>query len=276
MGIDDVLARVSRPADTANREDKKAYAEAVAKEMALEVSRLLREKGVSECLPDPATGRGGERQIATGSGSKQVDVSLARDTTGLIFAISLKSILSPDLTRLKKTEGREFYFAKNLPNRKEEMVAEASVLHKRFPFAVLGGLFFLDRRAAEDNKYARYGNVNSTFIRAHRAFKPFTNRISHADADEKFEFFAICLCDNKPSHSLHWVGRPEEEITLDDYLDALLQRVAEVNSDYFDFKDGRFIDLRKRQLKEEFRRPRKGNEAVDEMGGTDESLDEQD
>jgi hypothetical protein len=225
------LAAVPRPPDDAEQGAKTRYGTLLSKQMAIVLSEQLRARGVPDCRPDPVSGAGAERSFAGGIGSKQVDVSLATEEIGLVFAVSIKGIYFPDATRLRK-DGRA-YFAKNLVNRKGDMLAEATTLHKRFPYAVLGGLFFFDRRAAADNSPGR----RSTYDRAHRAFVPFASRLSHADADEKYEVFALGLCD-AVSYQLAWVGNPATPISLDEYITSLLRRVAEVNSDHFDF-DGK-------------------------------------
>lgn len=222
------MSSVQRPRDDAPQGEKVAYSTRLAKEMAMVLSDELTKMGVSDCRPNPTTGGGAERSFAGGIGSKQVDVSYATEEIGLILGISIKGIYFPDATRMRK-DGHPYY-AKNLVNRKGDMLAEATTLHKRFPYAVLGGLFFFDRRAASDNRSAK----RSTYDRCHRAFKPFANRLSHADADEKYECFALGLCD-PTSYELSWVGDPTKSITLNQYLATILQRVAEVNSDHFDF-----------------------------------------
>lgn len=214
---------------------KVAYSTRLAKHMAMVLSSELTSMGVPDCRPNPTSGAGAERRFAGGIGSKQVDVSYATEEIGLVLGISIKGIYFPDATRLKK-DGHA-YFAKNLVNRKGDMLAEATTLHKRFPYAVLGGLFFFDRRAASDNRSAK----RSTYDRSHRAFKPFASRLSHADADEKYECFALGLCDAE-SYELSWVGNPTKSITLNQFLATILQRVAEVNSDHFDF-DGTKLSL---------------------------------
>ena len=229
------LAAVPRPLDAAVQGEKTAYGTHLAKQMAMVLSGELTSMGVPDCRPNPTSGSGAERSFAGGIGSKQVDVSYATEEIGLVMGISIKGIYFPDATRLKK-DGHT-YFAKNLVNRKGDMLAEATTLHKRFPYAVLGGLFFFDRRAASDNRSAK----RSTYDRCHRAFKPFANRLSHADADEKYECFALGLCD-ATSYELSWVGDPTKSITLNQFLATILQRVAEVNSDHFDF-DGTKLTL---------------------------------
>ncbi|MHB8605040.1 MAG: hypothetical protein ACYDCK_07250 [Thermoplasmatota archaeon] len=236
MDLDAALKAVPRPRDDAPQGEKTAYGTHLAKQMAIALSSQLREMGVADCRPDPATGKGSERSFAGGIGAKQVDVSLATEEIGLVLGMSIKGIYFPDATRLR--EDGKTYFAKNLVNRKGDMLAEATTLHKRFPFAVLGGLFFFDKRAAHDSATGK----RSTYLRAHRGFKQFSSRLSHADAEEKYEYFALGLCD-ATSYEMSWVGEPTKPITLQQYLTAILQRVAEVNSDHFDFDGKALVSL---------------------------------
>ena len=187
--LDRALAKVPRPSDDSPQGEKTAYGTRLARQMALVLSTELTKLGVPDCRPNPQTGLGTERRFAGGIGAKQVDVSFATEESGLILGISIKGIYFPDATALR--QGR-MYFAKNLVNRKGDMLAEATTLHKRFPYAVLGGLFFFDSRA---NRPSEGGGI-STYGRAHRAFRHFSNRLSHADAEEKYE---LCLLYTSPS-----------------------------------------------------------------------------
>ena len=196
------------------------------------VSGELRKRGVVECQPDPVTGRGGERRIAGGIGAKKVDVSLAREDMGLVLAVSLKGIYFPDVTLLKKS-GKQ-YFAKNLINRKGDMLAEATTLHKRFPYAVLGGIFLFDARAAMDSPDGK-----STYHRAHDALEAFAGRESHADADERIEALALGLISPDNSVRLSWVGDAAQDITLEEFITYMLREVAARNADHFEFVDGK-------------------------------------
>ena len=231
MPFSAALAKVPRPDDDAPQGAKTAYATKLAKQVALALSQELRKRGVDECQPDPITGKGGERRMAGGIGAKKVDVSLARDDMGLVFAVSMKGIYFPDATLLK--EKGKAYFAKNLVNRKGDMLAEATTLHKRFPYAVLGGIFLFDERAARDSLSGK-----ATYMRAHDALAAFSGRESHADADERIEALALGLIAPNGKVRLAWVGHDEKEISVAQFIDRLLQLVAYRNADHFEYSGG--------------------------------------
>lgn len=235
MPLEEAIDAVARPADDGPSGQKRAYGTKLARELAGSVGRRLYELGVPDPRPNPVTDQTGERRFAGGIGAKKVDVSMATEEAGLILGISLKGIYFPDITRLRR--GGTEYFAKNLTNRKGDLLAEATTLHKRFPYAVLGGLFLLDRRAGDDDTEGRL----STYSRAHQMFKAFVGRDSPGEPDENFEALAIGLFDTTPSYEIAWAGEPENPITLDEYLETLLVRVAEYNSDHFEWDGERLL-----------------------------------
>ncbi len=159
-----IKAAGPRPTDTASRSEKKNYAERLSNRVALALAARLRELGVSHCQPDPAGGR--ERQFAGGIGAKKVDVSFPTEEDGLILGISVKSISFAD--------ARTRNYQKNLTNRRGNLLAEATTLHQRFPYAVFGGLFLLDEGAARDGT----GRRASTVLTAQEYFRAFDCRAS--------------------------------------------------------------------------------------------------
>ena len=168
-----IQAAGPKPPQKATRTQKKNYAERLSNEVAKVLAERLRAHGVKGCQPDPMQGR--ERQFAGGIGAKKVDVSFATEVDGLILGISVKSISFPD----KKTMN----YQKNLTNRRGDLLAEATTLHQRFPYAVLGGLFLFDEGASRDNTRRR----PSTFETAHEIFRAFDERDDRANAVEKYE-----------------------------------------------------------------------------------------
>src|SRR6266481_4757895 len=129
-----------KPGDDEKQSAKKNYAERLSNEVARYLAARLRGLGLIGCLPDEKVGR--ERQFAGGIGAKKVDVSVATEEDGLILGVSVKSISFKD-----RTSGN---FQKNLTNRRGDLLSEATTLHQRFPYAVIGGLFLFDEEAAND------------------------------------------------------------------------------------------------------------------------------
>ena len=167
--------------------------------------------------------------MAGGLGAKKVDVTWATEESGLLFAISVKTINFKD----KSTNN----FQKNLINRRGDMLMEAVTLHRRFPYAVLAGFFFLDKDSANDGTAKR----RSTFTNAHSRLQLFTGRADPAGREEQFERFYLILLDASPTDvSLRpfAVGAPDTEVTFSDIVDDLLKLVAQRNPDFYEFIDG--------------------------------------
>ncbi len=229
-----------KPAESAGRAAKKAYTERISHRLAPAVSAMLQERGLKGCLPNP---RGGtERRYAGGIGAKKVDVSYATPEGGLILAVSIKCIGFRD-----KKSGN---FQKNVPNRKGDMLAEAVTLHKRFPYAVMGGLFLFDHGAHEDGTARR----RTTFATAHRLFEPFANRRLPSDAPESYEVFGFILYDvdgNDPKYTYHPLGRPDQPAPLTIFIDSLLERMEERNADHYELVGGRLQAPKARQDQDE-------------------------
>ena len=238
-----------KPGDAAPREQKKNYAERLSNDVARYMAAQLRELGLKQCQPDEKRGR--ERQFAGGIGPKKVDVSFATEEDGLVLGVSVKSICFRD----KKSQN----YQKNLTNRRGDLLSEATTLHQRFPYAVVGGLFLFDRGAAEDGTSKRV----STFITAHEYFRAFDNRSTQANAVQKFEVLGIALYDSKEPVGLKYYDAGQSDLAkpLQSFFSRLLDRVAERNPDRFRFADGKLTSRRVPQL---------SNNAGDDVGESDE------
>ena len=170
--------------------------------------------------------------MAGGIGAKKVDVTWATEESGLLLGISIKSINFRDR--------RTGNFQKNLTNRRGDMLMEAVTLHRRFPYAVLGGLFFLDKEAAEDATKRR----RSTFLNAHSRMRLFTGRDDPAGRDEQYEGMYLLLLDASPSNvtiRAFEVGDSETEVPMERIVDFLVILVAKRNPDFYDFVDGNLV-----------------------------------
>lgn len=168
--------------------------------------------------------------MAGGLGAKKVDVTWATEEAGLLLAISVKSINFPQ-------------YQKNLTNRRGDMLMEAVTLHRRFPYAVIGAMFFFDSGAARDSSPRR----SSTIDNAHRRLKLFTNRNDPAGRDEQFERFYILLLDASPtavSIQAYHVGDAVTVIPMTTVIDELLSIVADRNPDFYEYKSGKLKKVR--------------------------------
>lgn len=235
--IDDLVSAAlkllpEKPADDAEQAAKKRYSELVSQRVALALAAELRHRGLKEARPageGELGDSGAERRMAGGLGAKKVDVTWATEESGLLLAISVKTVNFRD----KKTKN----FQKNLINRRGDMLMEAVTLHRRFPYAVLAGFFFLDKDAEHDHTAKR----RSTFSNAHSRLQLFTGRDDPADREEQFERFFLILLDASPTAvgiRAFAVGQPDTELPLSNILDDLLKTVAQRNPDFYEFVDG--------------------------------------
>ncbi len=217
-----------KPADGPGKQPlKKRYSELMSQVVAAALAEELRQRGLKEARPggDGELGlKGAERRMSGGIGAKKVDVTWATEESGLILAVSVKCITSKD----PKTGN----YQKNLINRRGDMLGEAVTLHRRFPYAVLGGFMFFDKGAADDGSDQR----SNTFANAHRALRIFTGRSDPAGRDEQYERLYLSLVEAtsfRCSVSITHAGEPEAQLTLDDALDRLLKMVVERDPDMY-------------------------------------------
>ena len=231
-----IVAAAPKPADDSAREVKKNYSERLSNAFARALATELRLVGVSDCAPmvrEDGASYGAERRLAGGIGAKKVDVSWATDTSGLILAASIKTISFPD--------ARTRNYQKNLANRRGDMLFEAVTLHRRFPFAVMGGFFFFDIGAANDGTDRR----PSTLENAHDMLRLFTGRPDPAAREEQLERLFVITYDATPgseSIELHEAGQLDgSAIDADQAVASLLQLVADRNSDFYDYRSGALV-----------------------------------
>ena len=168
--------------------------------------------------------------MSGGIGAKKVDVTWATEESGLILGVSIKSINFRD-----RKSGN---FQKNLTNRRGDMLFEGVTLHRRFPYAVLGGLIFLDAAAATDGTSKR----RTTFLNTHSRFKLFTGRDDPGGRDEQYEHLFVILVDATPGSSTlrtFAVGDGEKEVSMDEVLQKLMESVALRNPDFYEVENGK-------------------------------------
>ena len=226
-----------KPPDTANTPTKKRYSEKVSNAVARAVAAELRNRGLNGARPlppDEPDTSSAERRMAGGIGAKKVDVTWATEEAGLVLGVSIKTINFRD----KRSKN----FQKNLTNRRGDMLFEAVTLHRRFPYAVLGGLFFLDRGAAQDDTERR----RSTFLNAHTRLRMFTGREDPGGRDEQYERLYLVLLDASSSHAdfkVFPVGFPDHPIPVTQAIDEILALVAIRNPDFYDYVGGKIVSV---------------------------------
>jgi hypothetical protein len=234
--IDDLLTaalkNLSPKPEPATQAEKKGYSEQVSKVTAQAFAEELRQRGLKGARPglpgDPGKS-GAERRLSGGIGAKKVDVTWSTEESGLVFAISIKSINWRDT----KTGN----FQKNLTNRREAMLFESVTLHRRFPYSVLAGFFFLDKDAAKDDT----GKRKATFVNAHARLKLFTGRSDPAGREEQYERLYLVLLDAnpfKPQYDVYAVGDPKHRLPMEGIFDELIGLVSERNPDFYQATNG--------------------------------------
>ncbi|AYW79008.1 hypothetical protein EGX94_07080 [Propionibacterium acidifaciens] len=205
--------------------------------VALALAEELRQRGMAEARPSgPGVvgTSGAERRLAGGIGAKKVDVTWATEESGLILAVSVKTILFRD--------GKSGNYQKNLTNRRADMLNEAVTLHRRFPYAVLGGFLMLDVGAEHDGTQRR----RSTFLNVGPRFRLFTGRQDPAGRDEQYEKFYVVLVDLnifQPTVRVFEVNDLENEVSFDQMFDDLITLVGERNFDLYEGLNGQVTKL---------------------------------
>jgi len=223
----------SRPTGAVKASEKKRYSELVSQRLAEAFAEELRRRGMDSARPDPhgeTPGSGAERRMSGGIGAKKVDVTWATEASGLLVGISIKSINFAD--------GRTGNYQKNLTNRRGDMLFEAVTLHRRFPYAVLGGFFLFDEGASRDDTSTR----QSTFLNAHDRLRLFTGRDDPAGRDEQYERLYIGLIRTEPQLlgiDLYLAGEPDEPVPFEAAFDELVSLVAERDPDFYRAVGGR-------------------------------------
>lgn len=234
-----------RPADSASQSEKKAYSERLSNALAPALASELRKRGLATALPAEHTekgAKGAETRMAGGLGDKKVDVTYATAHAGLVIGISVKTITTKD----KKTGN----FQKNLQNRKGDLIFEVTTLHKRFPYAVVGGLVFLPAAADTDNAQSK--SRISTVARTRQLLKIFNRRSGTRSEEERFEYLAIGLFEESPpSYKLFEAGDPSRVIDLNSFLSTLMEIVAERNPEDFIYQQGKLYKPREPRVLDE-------------------------
>jgi hypothetical protein len=217
-----------KPPDTALQPEKRRYSELMSAAIALAFGEELRARGMPEARPSgpgEVGGSGAERRLAGGIGAKKVDVTWATEESGLLLGISVKTISFRD----RATRN----FQKNLTNRRGDMLIEAVTLHRRFPYAVLMGLLFLDKDARTDGTSKR----RSTFDNAFPRLRLFTGRSDPAGRDEQFERLYLLLVDANPFNPVveaYHVSDPSTPVALDGMMAQAIELIAERNFDLYE------------------------------------------
>ena len=261
-----------KPPHDSAQSKKKAYSELISRITALAIAAELRKRGLKEARPTEAgldDKSGAERRMAGGIGAKRVDVTWATEESGLLLAYSIKTINFKD--------SRSKNYQKNVTNRRNDLLFECITLHRRFPYAVLGGLFFLDEEASRDGTAKR----RSTFENANDRLLLFDGRTDPAGRDEQFEHLHLALLGLNPSDGrvpfidFYRVGKVNKPLTLDHVIQNSLDALVARNADTHALYKGKLVQIgRKRpsktkgldELKEMVIKPKKARKRTKTKG----------
>lgn len=151
-----------RPSPTADRGEKKNYAQRLSNHLAQVVADGLRPRYPS-ITPD-AHGVGQEAQVDVAKGRKRLDVKALDPTLGLILCVSIKTYSFQDYS---PTTGRLGRWTKNIVRNDHELRGEAMVLHQRQPYSVLVGVMFEPWSTCEDGDPTKSSDVGKSSFAHH-------------------------------------------------------------------------------------------------------------
>ena len=200
------------PGAGASGGDKKNYTEKLSHRVSQVVADELKIRGLTGIR---APGPGHDKQFMGGYGTKGVDVYLSDEKHGLLLTSGVKGLV--------------FDPRKNLKNRYRDMLMEALELHKRFPYAICGHLFFLGKSEAQAAS-ARFGSVLGEAI---ALLSNITGRKRPEDPPELYETMGILLLEPGEPNSVDLTpeGIPTE-LRAEGYCERLVQSFQTRNPFY--------------------------------------------
>jgi hypothetical protein len=233
-----------KPPESADREDKHAYASTLSRKLALVVADSLRE-AFPTVLPT-SENLGHESLTGSAEGKKRLDVKIWDELLGLVLLVSLKTYSFQDWNGKAKTAGR---YTKNIQRNGKELKDEADVIHRRQPYSVIIAILFLPDSACMDGNPDSTSNVQgpSSFasivrrlrVRTGRALDPDEKRFDRFDLTERLyvglyrydgedrgavRFFDVL--DDPPRNG---IPAASTTLTLDDLVDEIQVLVKKRN-----------------------------------------------
>lgn len=169
------------PGDGATGAQRKNYTERLSHGISIALAESLRERGLDGTRAPQGTR---DKSFMGGYGTKGVDVYLSDEKHGLLLTSGVKGLV--------------FDPRKNLKNRYRDMVMEALELHRRFPYAICGHLFFLGRSEA-GLPSRKFGTVLGEAV---VLLSGISERRLPTDAPELYEEMGILLFDPGDATSL--------------------------------------------------------------------------
>jgi len=228
QALDAAEATQPRPFQSADRKDKKNYAERLSRAIAEQVASSLRPR-FRGIIPTE-DGSGHESMARSSRGPKKLDVNYSTPELGLGLGVSIKTINYRD-------PGKSGRYTKNYTRVDNELRAEAMDYHTRQPYAVMVALIFLPQDACDDGTKTS----PSSFGAAVRAFRSRAGRGGPKDDAELFERIFLGLYETDPKRGDIWffdvaesppfAARPKKLMLDWDRVIAEITNVYEIRND---------------------------------------------
>lgn len=231
-----------RPDAMGSAGEKKNYAERLSRALAETIAEALRSKKAFRSITPTPDGRGHEAQTRVDGGRKKLDVRLLNEDLGLVFSASIKTYSFQDYSPTTGALGR---FQKNVVRNDMELRAEADVIHRRQPYAVMVAFFFMHEGAVLDGEHK-----HSSFAHAVFTLRKRSGRVSAQDERfDRFEKVYIGLFDpenpmdghvqffdveNRPPRN----GGPRQSLDLREVVEEIDHLVRQRNDLVFEYDDG--------------------------------------
>ncbi len=165
-----------------NRAAKKNWAQRFSNALAMTFADHLRPRYPRARVTPRPDGSGQEFSVGAKVDRKRTDVGVWDDAAGLVAGISIKTYTFRDTQPTTKTQpARVGRYVKNVKRNDMELRDEADTLHRRQPYAVLTGIFFMNEDAAWDGVAGQ-----SSF--AHVVFT-LRKRTGRGSPDSRFDLF---------------------------------------------------------------------------------------
>lgn len=231
-----------RPLPEATATEKKNYAERLSRALAEMLAEALRTKPTFRSISPKPDGTGHEASTRVDGGKKKLDVRLVNEELGLVFSASIKTYSFRDYSPKTKTFSR---YQKNVVRNDMELRAEADVVHRRQPYAVMVAFFFMHQGATTDglNKHSSFAHAVFTFRKRSGRRDAYDQRFDRFEKvyiglfdpekvnDGKVAFFDV---ENSPPRD----GMPRATKSLREVVEEIDHLVKLRNEVVYDYDDG--------------------------------------
>jgi hypothetical protein len=209
-----------------NRSLKKNWAQRFSNALAITIADGLRPKYPGARVTPRPDRSGQEYSVGGKVDRKRTDVGVWDDAAGLVAGVSIKTYTFRDTHGATKTRpARIGRYVRNVKRNDMELRDEADTLHRRQPYAVLTGLFFMNEDACWDGIAGQ-----SSF--AHVVFT-LRKRTGRAGPDARFDLFEqvfvglfneaghVRFFDVRQSPRMNQPPSESETISMADVLDRI-------------------------------------------------------